>query len=53
VALRGQGDRVGVKKEFGQQLIDWLVGRRTGRRRSPTTIDGERLFYPNANDAGA
>ena len=38
-----------VKKEMGQKFIDWLISPRA-RRRSPSyKIDGEQLFFPNAN----
>jgi hypothetical protein len=33
-----------VKKEFGQQFIDWLISPRTVRYRR-LQIGGEQLFY--------
>lgn len=42
-----------VKKEWGQQLIDWLVSPEGQRDIAGYRINGEPLFYPNANDPGA
>jgi tungstate transport system substrate-binding protein len=42
-----------VKKELGQQFIDWLVSSEGQNAIAGYKIDGEQLFYPNANDAGA
>ena len=42
-----------VKKELGQQFIDWLVSPEGQKAIAGYKIDGEQLFYPNANDAGA
>ena len=42
-----------VKKEFGQQFIDWLVSPEGQKAIADYKINGEQLFYPNANDAGA
>jgi tungstate transport system substrate-binding protein len=42
-----------VKKAFGQQFIDWLVSPEGQKTIANYKIDGEQLFYPNANDAGA
>ncbi len=42
-----------VKKELGQQFIDWLVSAEGQKAISDYKIGGEQLFYPNANDAGA
>jgi tungstate transport system substrate-binding protein len=39
-----------VKKELGQQLIDWLVSPDGQKTIANYKIDGEQLFYPNAND---
>jgi len=42
-----------VKKELGQQFIDWLVSAEGQKAIADYKINGEQLFYPNANDAGA
>jgi len=42
-----------VKKDLGQQLIDWLVSSEGQRAIADYKINGEQLFYPNANDSGA
>ena len=42
-----------VKKELGQQFIDWLVSVEGQKAIANYKINGEQLFYPNASDAGA
>jgi len=42
-----------VKKELGQQFIDFLISPEGQRDIANYKINGEQLFYPNANDAGA
>jgi len=42
-----------VKKELGQQFIDWLVSAEGQKAIADYKIDGEQLFYPNANDPSA
>jgi tungstate transport system substrate-binding protein len=42
-----------VKKEVGQQFIDYLVSPEGQKDIAGYIIDGVQLFYPNANDAGA
>ncbi len=42
-----------VKKELGQQFIDWLVSPEGQKAIADYKIGGEQLFYPNASDAGA
>jgi tungstate transport system substrate-binding protein len=42
-----------VKKDLGQQFIDWLVSPEGQSTISGYKIDGQQLFYPNANDPGA
>jgi tungstate transport system substrate-binding protein len=42
-----------VKKELGQQFIDWLVSPDGQKTIANYKIDGEQLFYPNANDPNA
>jgi len=41
------------KKDLGQQLIDWLVSSEGQKAIADYKINGEQLFYPNANDSGA
>jgi len=42
-----------VKKELGQQFIDWLVSSEGQKAIADYKINGEQLFYPNASDSGA
>lgn len=42
-----------VKKEFGQAFIDWLVSPEGQKSIGNYKIDGEPLFYPNAEDPNA
>jgi tungstate transport system substrate-binding protein len=42
-----------VKKELGQQFIDWLVSPEGQKTIADYKINGEQLFYPNASDVGA
>ena len=42
-----------VKKELGQQFIDWLVSPAGQKAISEYKINGEQLFYPNAGDPNA
>jgi len=42
-----------VKKEFGQQFIDYLISPEGQKDISNYKINGEQLFYPNANDHSA
>ena len=42
-----------VKKDLGQQFIDWLVSAEGQKAIAEYKINGEQLFYPNAEDAGA
>src|SRR5262249_14138097 len=39
-----------VKKDLGQQFIDWLVSPDGQQTIADYKIEGEQLFYPNAND---
>ncbi len=38
-----------VKKELGQQFIDWLVSAKGQAAIASYKIGGEQLFFPNAN----
>jgi tungstate transport system substrate-binding protein len=42
-----------VKKELGQEFIDWLVSPAGQRAIADYKINGEQLFYPNADDPAA
>jgi tungstate transport system substrate-binding protein len=42
-----------VKREWGQQFVDWLVSREGQRAIADYKINGEQLFYPNASEPGA
>ena len=42
-----------VKKDLGQQFIDWLVSPAGQKAIAEYKIGGEQLFYPNAGDANA
>jgi tungstate transport system substrate-binding protein len=42
-----------VKKDLGQQFIDWLISSEGQKAIADYKIDGQQLFYPNANDPNA
>jgi tungstate transport system substrate-binding protein len=42
-----------VKKELGQQVINWLISAEGQRDIAGYKINGEQLFYPNAEDPQA
>jgi tungstate transport system substrate-binding protein len=42
-----------VKKELGQQFIDYLISPQGQKDIANYKIEGQQLFYPNADDAGA
>jgi tungstate transport system substrate-binding protein len=42
-----------VKKELGQQFIDWLISAEGQKTIAEYKINGEQLFYPNADDPSA
>ena len=42
-----------VKKQLGQQFIDWLVSPEGQNAIAAYKINGEQLFYPNAGSPGA
>src|SRR5262245_58696082 len=42
-----------VKKELGQAFIDWLVSPEGQKAIADYKIDGQQLFFPNANTPGA
>jgi tungstate transport system substrate-binding protein len=42
-----------VKKDLGQQFINWLISAEGQKAIADYKINGEQLFYPNAHDVGA
>jgi tungstate transport system substrate-binding protein len=42
-----------VKKELGQQFIDWLLSPEGQKAIANYKVNGEQLFYPNADDPNA
>jgi tungstate transport system substrate-binding protein len=42
-----------VKKDLGQQFVDWLISAEGQKAIENYKIDGQQLFYPNAGDPGA
>ena len=42
-----------VKKDLGQQFIDWIVSPEGQKAIADYKINGEQLFFPNAGQAGA
>jgi tungstate transport system substrate-binding protein len=42
-----------VKRDWGQQFIDWLISAQGQRAIAGYNINGEQLFYPNAGDPEA
>jgi tungstate transport system substrate-binding protein len=42
-----------VKKELGQRFIDWLIAPVGQKAIADYKINGQQLFYPNANDPNA
>jgi tungstate transport system substrate-binding protein len=42
-----------IKKDNGQQFIDWLISPEGQKAIADFKINGEQLFYPNANDQSA
>jgi tungstate transport system substrate-binding protein len=42
-----------VKKDLGQAFIDYLVSPQGQKDIAGYKVDGQELFFPNANDAGA
>jgi tungstate transport system substrate-binding protein len=42
-----------VKKEFGQQFIDWITSAEGQKAIADYKLNGQQLFFPNATDTGA
>ena len=53
VILVNQDKHPNVKTEFGQAFIDWLVSPEGQKSIANYKIDGEQLFYPDADDPNA
>jgi tungstate transport system substrate-binding protein len=53
VILVNPSKHANVKKDFGQAFIDWLVSPEGQKAIAGYKINGEQLFYPNANDHNA
>jgi tungstate transport system substrate-binding protein len=53
VMLVNPDKHASVKKDFGQQFIDWLVSPEGQKAIADYKVNGEQLFYPNAGDSGA
>jgi tungstate transport system substrate-binding protein len=53
VMLVNPAKHPGVKKEFGQQFIDWLISPEGQQAIAGYKIKGQQLFYPNAGDPNA
>jgi tungstate transport system substrate-binding protein len=53
VMLVNPGKHPSVKRVEGQAFIDWLISPDGQKRIADFKIDGEQLFYPNANEPAA
>jgi tungstate transport system substrate-binding protein len=53
VMLVNPAKRTSVKKDLGQQFINWLISADGQKAIADYKINGEQLFYPNANDPNA
>jgi tungstate transport system substrate-binding protein len=53
VMLVNPGKHPHVKQDLGQQFIDWLISPDGQRAIAGYKIDGQQLFYPNADDPNA
>ena len=53
VILTNPAKHPNVKKDLGQQFIDWLISPDGQKAIAGYKIGGEQLFFPNANDKGA
>jgi len=42
-----------VKKDLGQQFVDWLISAEGQSAIAEYKVNGQQLFYPNANDPNA
>jgi tungstate transport system substrate-binding protein len=53
VMLVNPAKRTSVKKDLGQQFINWLISADGQKAIADYKINGEQLFYPDANDPNA
>ena len=53
VMLVNPAEHPNVKADLGQQFIDWLVSPDGQKAIAGDKINGQQLFYPNANDPNA
>jgi tungstate transport system substrate-binding protein len=53
VMLVNPAEHPHVKKDLGQQFIDWLVSPAGQKAIAGYKINGQQLFYPNADDPNA
>ena len=53
VMLVNPAKRTSVKKDLGQQFVDWVISAEGQNAIARYKINGEQLFYPNANDPNA
>jgi tungstate transport system substrate-binding protein len=53
VTLVNPAKHPSVKKQLGQEFIDWLVSPEGQAAIAGYKINGQQLFYPNANDPNA
>ena len=53
VMLVSPAKHASVKKDLGQQFIDWLISAEGQNAIASYKINGQQLFYPNANDPNA
>ena len=53
VMLVNPAEHPNVKKALGQQFIDWVVSPEGQKAIAGYKINGQQLFYPNADDPNA
>ena len=53
VILVNPAKHPGVRRDLGQQFIDWLVSAEGQNAIAGYKINGRQLFYPNADDPSA
>ena len=53
VVLVNPPKHASVKKDLGQQFINWLISADGQNAIADYKINGEQLFYPDANDPNA
>jgi tungstate transport system substrate-binding protein len=53
VILVNPAKHANVKKDLGQQFVDWLISAEGQKAIDLVILDGQQLFYPNATDPSA